>query len=118
MKKYIIWEILFALIVVVVVLFFVFRNRDHMTVADEALAKGKQLYVEAVARGDDLTAGPCLSNGLFPGAAPEDQWVVDMAHDPRLAQDNFEVNQCSAYVRGDAKHYVELDERGELIKYF
>src|SRR3990167_85748 len=118
MKKYIILEILFTVIVVAVVLFFVFRDRDQTTVADQALEKGKQLYAEAAARGDDLSAGPCLSNGVFPGATPTDQWVVDIAHSPRVEEDNFEINQCSAYVRGEAKHYIELDERGGLIKYF
>lgn len=59
--------------------------------------------------GADLSAGPCL--GLI-----ADDWVADIAHDPRKDVDNLPQNQCSEYRQGKVKHFIELSEQGEIIK--
>ena len=53
------------------------------------------------ADGIDLANGPCL------GSVAED-WVCDVAHDPRKPVDDLEENQCEAYREGDAHHFVEV----------
>jgi hypothetical protein len=42
--------------------------------------------------------------------------VADIAHDPRLPLDDDPANQCQRYRNGEAHHFVELDENGQLIK--
>ena len=62
----------------------------------------------------DLIDGPCLSDDN-----PDwniDDWVCDVAHDPRQDVDNLPENQCSAYREGRAKHFVEVDTNCNLIR--
>jgi hypothetical protein len=73
------------------------------------VAKAKQAYADAKARGADFSAGPCL--GVV---APD--WVADVAHDPRQDVDDDPANQCAAYRTGEAHHFVELDPQGNLIR--
>jgi hypothetical protein len=76
---------------------------------EETVALAKQAYREAKARGVDMSRGPCL------GVIKED-WVADVAHDPRRPVDDEPANQCEAYRSGEASHFVELDPQGELIR--
>lgn len=62
------------------------------------------------AKAMDLSSGPCLTNDLIPG------WVVDIVHNPRELMDDLPQNQCQAYLEGRAKHFVELDMEGNLIR--
>ncbi len=77
---------------------------------DLAVAKAQELYRAALINGEDLSDGPCLSNEVIDG------WAVDIAHDPRQDVDNLPENQCAAYRSGEAKHFVELDTDGNLIR--
>ncbi len=77
---------------------------------DLATAKAKELWRVKFTMGEDLSAGPCLSNEVIP------DWVADIAHNPRQEIDNVPANQCSAYRDGTAKHFVELDPEGNLIR--
>jgi hypothetical protein len=77
---------------------------------DNAVGKAQKIYRDRKALGMDLEAGPCLSNDLLP------DWVVDIAHNPRERSDDFPENQCQAYIEGRAKHFVELDVKGEVIR--
>jgi hypothetical protein len=60
--------------------------------------------------GDDFSAGPCLSEHVI------DDWVVDIAHNPRTDADNQPENQCQNYRNGTAHHFVELDLEGNLVR--
>jgi len=62
--------------------------------------------------GTNLSKGPCLLNPMlqFP------EWVCDVAHNPRVAVDNQQKNQCSSFREGKAKHFIEVDETCVLIK--
>lgn len=62
----------------------------------------------------DLSNGPCLSDDN-PEWDVED-WVCDVAHSPRTAEDNLPENQCQAFRRGEAHHFVEVDPNCEFIK--
>lgn len=76
---------------------------------DEAFKNALNAYVKAKQEGTDLSDGPCL--GII---APD--WVLDIAHNPRQPVDDKEENQCPQYRSGQAKHFIELDPEGKLIR--
>ena len=78
-----------------------------------AIAAGRAIYEKERLEGTDFSRGPCLANPLPP---PNENWVVDVAHDPRRPVDDEAANQCSAYREGDAEHFVELDPDGRPIR--
>lgn len=43
-------------------------------------------------------------------------YAVDVVHVPRIEEDNLIENQCIDYVEGKAKHFIELDKEGEIVK--
>jgi hypothetical protein len=59
---------------------------------------------EAVMGNASLEEGPCL---LDPMEGSQD-WVCDVAHDPREPEDDLPDNQCSSYLEGRARHFVEV----------
>ena len=75
---------------------------------ERAIAAAHVAYEEAAAAGTDFADGPCLGLVL-------ENWVADVAHDPRQEVDDLPENQCDAYRSGEADHFVELDPDGELI---
>lgn len=75
-----------------------------------AIAAAKELWRTQKLQGSSFSLGPCLSNAVIPG------WVADIAHSPRIADDDKTENQCSAYRAGTAKHFVELDPSGNVIR--
>ena len=79
---------------------------------DRAVAAAKIAYANARAKGTDLAAGPCIAERL-PGL---ENWVVDVAHDPRQKVDDDPANQCRRARDGDADHFVELTPQGKLIR--
>jgi hypothetical protein len=79
---------------------------------DRALAAARHAFEQAQARGVDLEAGPCIAERL-PGL---EDWVADVAHDPREDIDDEAENQCRRYRSGEASHFVELTPDGELIR--
>lgn len=78
-------------------------------VADDVLKNALNLYIQKKTEGTDFSKGPCLGKAA-------DDWVVDIAHNPRQAVDDKAGNQCADYVEGRAHHFVELDPDGKLIK--
>jgi hypothetical protein len=77
---------------------------------DNAVKKAREIYKNREGIGTDFSSGPCLSNDLLP------DWVVDIAHNPRQKLDDLPENQCQAFIEGRAKHFVELDLEGEVIR--
>ena len=63
---------------------------------------------EAKGRGLKLDDGPCL--GII-----EDDWVADVAHDPRTPVDDERANQCDEYHSGKAHHFVEVTPTGHVF---
>lgn len=78
--------------------------------ADNAVSQATHVYTLAKERGVDFVPGPCLSNSLISG------WVLDIVHNPRQPVDDVAENQCGTYLNGQAKHFVELDPEGNLIR--
>lgn len=77
---------------------------------EKAISQANHLYNLRKIMKTDFSSGPCLSNALMPG------WVVDIAHNPRIPLDDLEQNQCQSFIEGSAKHFVELDPDGNLIR--
>lgn len=77
---------------------------------DTAINQANHLYRQEKAKGRDFSNGPCLSDALLPN------WVVDIAHNPRLPIDDLPSNQCPSYREGRSQHFVELDLDGNLIR--
>ncbi|MBI4092362.1 MAG: hypothetical protein HY420_00365 [Candidatus Kerfeldbacteria bacterium] len=77
---------------------------------EAAVIEAKAIYVKLESQGTDFSQGPCISNNLLP------DWVADVAHNPRQPVDDQPANQCSAYREGQARHFVELDPDGQLIR--
>lgn len=76
-----------------------------------AISKCQELYQTKKAELVNLENGPCFSNAVIP------DWVCDLAHNPRVAEDDNPQNQCPAFRDGKAKHFVELKiNDGTLIK--
>jgi hypothetical protein len=77
----------------------------------DLIQKARLLFDETKNNGADLTAGPCLGK-------INNDWVVDVAHNPRQAIDNLPENQCADYREGKVKHFIELDLNGEVVKVY
>ncbi len=78
--------------------------------ADQAVAQAQYFYNQAKDQKVDFKDGPCLSNALISG------WVLDLAHSPREVLDDLPENQCKAYLEGSAKHFIEMDLQGNLLR--
>ena len=86
---------------------------DERMLIEDIINESKSVLKEKKDYEDNFQDGPCLLN---PSSINED-YVVDIAHDPRNEEDDKKENQCSAYVEGKAKHFIEVDEAGRLIRF-
>lgn len=75
---------------------------------EDAFKNALNLYIQKKQEGIDMTNGPCLGKIA-------DDWVLDIAHKPRLAVDEKPQNQCADYTSGKVKHFIELEPDGKLI---
>jgi len=78
-------------------------------IEDEILKNALNLYASKKQAGIDFSTGPCLGKIA-------DDWVLDIANNPREDADDKPENQCQDYVSGRAHHFVELDPDGNLIR--
>ena len=77
--------------------------------SDEILKNALNLYIQKRQENLDFSTGPCLGKIA-------DDWVLDIAHNPRQDIDNKSENQCPDFLAGRAHHFVEFDPQGNLIK--
>lgn len=63
-------------------------------------------------RGIDLTSGPCLLDPV----EKYSNWVCDVVHVPRQEVDDLAENQCKSYLKGRAKHFVEVSTSCEFVR--
>jgi hypothetical protein len=85
---------------------------DAAAQKEKAISSAREVYAEAERAGTDFSDGPCIANPL----EDQEDWVVDIVHQPRSDVDDDPANQCSAYRDGEASHFVELDEFGHLVR--
>ena len=76
--------------------------------SDETLKNALNLYSQKKSEGVDFSNSPCLGKIA-------DDWVLDIAHKPRIDADNKAENQCADFREGRAHHFIELDPQGQLI---
>lgn len=43
-------------------------------------------------------------------------YAIDIVHTPRTNEDNLPENQCEDYRLGKVKHFIELDENGNIVR--
>jgi len=43
-------------------------------------------------------------------------YAIDIAHVPRINEDNLAENQCRDFLEGKVRHFIELDRNGSIIK--
>ncbi len=87
-------------------------NQPEISEKDKVISACVEECKARVARGEDLSNGPCLLNPI----PDSSDWVCDVAHSPRQAVDNKPENQCSVFREGKAKHFVEVTPECELIR--
>lgn len=78
--------------------------------ADEAVRQALQLYKDKKSTGYDFSTSKCFTNDLMKN------WAVDLVHVPRNSSDNLPENQCHSFLEGRAKHLIEIDKDGNLIR--
>lgn len=69
---------------------------------DEAVAACQDACQQARQQGAQLDDGPCLWEGEV------DNWICDVAHNPRTEVDDDPANQCPNYLN-PYEHFVEVD---------
>lgn len=75
-----------------------------------AVTQAQEVYKQLKSLETDFSSGPCIAERLM------DDWVADIAHNPRRAIDNLPANQCQSFIKGETHHFVELDFQGNLIR--
>ena len=104
-----------ALILLGLLITIIFLNSCTNTKNNKQLAINKciELCRKAKQGGVDLTNGPCLSDVMNYNV---NDYVCDIAHNPRQSIDNDPDNQCIAYRNGLRHHFVELDPNCSFIR--
>lgn len=114
MSKRSLFFLVLAVILATASLTLILNSNQPKTVSkaelEAATNQARYFYQQKKERGEDFSTGPCLSNDLMSG------WVVDIVHNPRQAIDDLPENQCPSFIEGRAKHFVELDTLGNLIR--
>lgn len=90
------------------------KSPEEASYKNPAATLCKELCQAELHVGEDLSNGPCLSDDN-----PEwdiEDWVCDVAHNPREPVDNLPENQCQDFREGKAKHFVEVNPNCEFIK--
>ncbi|MCS7106127.1 MAG: hypothetical protein NZ942_02335 [Candidatus Aenigmarchaeota archaeon] len=105
MKK-VVFLIGLAIVAIGIFGYYYYLNWKEAETAKEACIKA---CMEAKAKERNLKDGPCLSNKII------ENWVCDVAHNPRQHVDDLEENQCQEYGKS-AQHFVEVDPNCNFIR--
>jgi len=109
MRKFIIWFIIAGFVVGGVA---ILLPQDTGELPPKYLVEAQNKLATYKKIGIDTSRGPCLGT-----LSANQDWVVDVAHNPREAIDDDPQNQCEEYRNGQAKHFIELDPDGQLIRF-
>lgn len=88
-------------------------NLDQKMLIEDILKEAKAEINRRMDDDEDLSKGPCILN---PSQINAD-WVVDIAHEPRTEEDDKKENQCSSYLNSESKHFIEVDIKGDLLRF-
>lgn len=106
MRKIFALLIVLVLVIIGVVGYYYYMNWKETETAKGACIKA---CFEAKNEERNLNDGPCLSNRII------DNWVCDVAHNPRQPIDDVTENQCIEYGK-TAFHFVEVDPNCNFIR--
>lgn len=84
-------------------------NSPDFTGNEDAFKNALNLYIQKKQEGLDMSNGPCLGKVA-------DDWVLDIAHNPRQPIDDEPQNQCRDFINGNINHFIEMDPDGNLIR--
>lgn len=94
-------------------------DTNTTAIAQKLIEDQNKAYAECVkicnsSKGlDSYSSGPCLSDLV---GYQIDNWACDIAHNPRITEDNDPKNQCKTILNGTANRFVELDENCNIIR--
>jgi len=80
---------------------------DYVKEQQEAVGCALELYSQKKQEGMQFSS-QCLGTC--------GNYVVDIVHVPRTAEDNQVENQCGDYREGKAGKFIELDKDGEIVR--
>lgn len=94
------------------------RSTDDLDLDQKMLVEGlvenaKAILTQKIEDEEDISNGPCLADPF----ESNPDWVADVAHEPGIPADSDPENQCQSYLQDQAKHFIELDEKGNLIRF-
>jgi len=101
-----------AAIITIIILVKVGTEDRDATFSDKDMAihEAKKVYEYLKEQGIDFTEGPCIAESVMV------DWAVDIVHNPRNSQDDLPQNICTSMISGTAKHIIELDRNGVVLK--
>lgn len=105
-------KLLILLLFLTIILFSGCISQTKPSEKDEVISACIDECKARLAKGEDLSNGPCLLNPV----ENHSDWVCDVAHSPRQAIDNLPENQCSAFRERKAHHFVEVTPECRFIK--
>ena len=73
----------------------------------EAISKALELYTQKKSEGINFSS-QCLGT--------VGNYAVDIAHVPRISEDNLVINQCEAYTMFRVSHFIEMDKDGNILR--
>jgi hypothetical protein len=77
---------------------------------DKAASQARKAYEDKKKARVDFSDGPCLTNDLITN------WALDLVHNPREKIDDLKENQCQSYLEGRTKHFIEMDQNGNIVR--
>lgn len=101
----------FVIIILLCLLLFVTAAGCEKPESETLVNECKAACQGALQKSQNLSAGPCLLDPMS-----NNNWVCDIAHQPREAIDNLRENQCNSWHNGTATHFIELTPECEFIK--
>jgi len=78
---------------------------DYVLAQQKAIACAYSLYNQSSI---ETFSSQCLGSC--------DAYVVDIVHVPRTEEDDLEQNQCEAFRRRQLTHFIELDNKGNIVR--
>lgn len=116
-KKNNIYILIILIIILIVVAILLISTRSTITNTNKtnsnkqlAISRCISICYSKLDAGVNLNNGPCISNNVV------NDWVCDIAHNPREEIDNKSNNECSDYLNNSKHHFVELTTNCKLIR--
>jgi hypothetical protein len=82
-----------------------FKTPDYVLAQEKLIVCAHSLYNQS---SFETFSSQCLGSC--------DAYAVDLVHVPRTAEDDLEENQCEAFRRGQLKSFIELDDKGDIVR--